>query len=304
MSQGYEALRHGAAWMDLSARGRITARGRDRALLHTITTNEIKKMTPGIAATPSCSTRRTNPGRSQPTMPGRPLPDRHRARPAREGAPAHPPLHHRRPGGTRRHHRRNRVHRRGRSGGRGMPHPAGDSIAPFTVTGQPGYRIYCAAPGRLKSSGNSRPPAPSLHLRRTPGSSASRTESRFTASTSATPPSPRKPKELTPSASPRDATSARRSWSGCARRATSTKAGARGTRSRRTGGTRHQAHRQRGRSRRNHVVGVLARRRQGGWPGYRTHAVCRAGHGAGRGQSGVVTTCPRRVSQFVRAVIC
>ncbi|MDE3165249.1 MAG: folate-binding protein YgfZ [Acidobacteriota bacterium] len=48
MSNGYEALRAGAAWMDLSTRGRILARGRDRArLLHNITTNEVKKMMPG-----------------------------------------------------------------------------------------------------------------------------------------------------------------------------------------------------------------------------------------------------------------
>src|SRR4051794_20049844 len=48
MSIGYEALRNGVAWLDLSARGRIVARGRDRArLLHAITTNEVKKMTPG-----------------------------------------------------------------------------------------------------------------------------------------------------------------------------------------------------------------------------------------------------------------
>ena len=45
---GYQALRHGAAWMDLSARGRIEVRGRDRArLLHAITSNEVKKLTPG-----------------------------------------------------------------------------------------------------------------------------------------------------------------------------------------------------------------------------------------------------------------
>src|SRR5258708_38953633 len=51
MSPGYEALRHGAAWMDLSARGRIIVRGRDRArLLHNITSNEVKKMTPGMSA--------------------------------------------------------------------------------------------------------------------------------------------------------------------------------------------------------------------------------------------------------------
>jgi folate-binding protein YgfZ len=48
MSEGYDALRGGAAWLDLSARGRIVARGRDRArLLHNITSNEVKKMTLG-----------------------------------------------------------------------------------------------------------------------------------------------------------------------------------------------------------------------------------------------------------------
>src|SRR5256886_1642524 len=51
MTPGYQALRHGAAVIDLSARGRIVARGRDRArLLHAITTNEVKKMTPGTGA--------------------------------------------------------------------------------------------------------------------------------------------------------------------------------------------------------------------------------------------------------------
>ena len=49
MHQGYEALRRGAAWMDLSARGRIAVRGRDRArLLHNLTTNEVKKLPPGF----------------------------------------------------------------------------------------------------------------------------------------------------------------------------------------------------------------------------------------------------------------
>jgi aminomethyltransferase len=48
MSKGYQALRHVAGWMDVSTRGRIIARGRDRArLLHNVTTNEVKKMTPG-----------------------------------------------------------------------------------------------------------------------------------------------------------------------------------------------------------------------------------------------------------------
>src|SRR5271157_3842122 len=48
MDSGYEALRHGAAWMDLSARGRIAVYGRDRArLLHNLTSNEVRKLAPG-----------------------------------------------------------------------------------------------------------------------------------------------------------------------------------------------------------------------------------------------------------------
>jgi tRNA-modifying protein YgfZ len=48
MSPGYEALHHGAALVDLSGRGRILVRGRDRArLLHNLTSNEVKKLPPG-----------------------------------------------------------------------------------------------------------------------------------------------------------------------------------------------------------------------------------------------------------------
>src|ERR1035438_8733862 len=48
MSKGDEALRQGAAWLDLDGRGRIVAAGRNRArLLHAITSNEVKKMVPG-----------------------------------------------------------------------------------------------------------------------------------------------------------------------------------------------------------------------------------------------------------------
>jgi folate-binding protein YgfZ len=48
MTEGYEALRRGAAILDLSACGRILVRGRDRArLLHNVTSNEVKKLTPG-----------------------------------------------------------------------------------------------------------------------------------------------------------------------------------------------------------------------------------------------------------------
>src|SRR5215475_4060314 len=48
MTTGYEALRKGAAVLDLSERAVIAARGRDRArLLHNLTSNEVKKMVPG-----------------------------------------------------------------------------------------------------------------------------------------------------------------------------------------------------------------------------------------------------------------
>jgi tRNA-modifying protein YgfZ len=45
---GYGALRESAAWIDLSARGKICVNGDDRArLLHAITTNHIQELTPG-----------------------------------------------------------------------------------------------------------------------------------------------------------------------------------------------------------------------------------------------------------------
>jgi tRNA-modifying protein YgfZ len=45
---GYDALRNDAAWLDLSARGRIYATGEDRArLLHAMTTNHVQQLTPG-----------------------------------------------------------------------------------------------------------------------------------------------------------------------------------------------------------------------------------------------------------------
>jgi folate-binding protein YgfZ len=48
MTEGYEALRRGAAVLNLNERGRIAVRGRDRVrLLHNITSNDVKKMTPG-----------------------------------------------------------------------------------------------------------------------------------------------------------------------------------------------------------------------------------------------------------------
>jgi len=45
---GYDALRTGAAWLDLSARGKIKLTGEDRSrLLHAMTTNHIQQLTPG-----------------------------------------------------------------------------------------------------------------------------------------------------------------------------------------------------------------------------------------------------------------
>jgi tRNA-modifying protein YgfZ len=45
---GYDALRERAAWLDLSARGKIKLTGEDRArLLHAMTTNHIQQLAPG-----------------------------------------------------------------------------------------------------------------------------------------------------------------------------------------------------------------------------------------------------------------
>jgi aminomethyltransferase len=46
--QGYNELRGGAAWLDVSGRGKIRVAGEDRArLLHAMTTNHIQQLTPG-----------------------------------------------------------------------------------------------------------------------------------------------------------------------------------------------------------------------------------------------------------------
>src|SRR6516164_7900289 len=48
MTNGYSSLRHGAAWLDLSSHGRIIARGRDTArFLHNVTSNDVKTMVHG-----------------------------------------------------------------------------------------------------------------------------------------------------------------------------------------------------------------------------------------------------------------
>ncbi len=48
MALGYRALRESAAWLDLAGRGKIVARGQDRArLLHAMTTNHVEQLAPG-----------------------------------------------------------------------------------------------------------------------------------------------------------------------------------------------------------------------------------------------------------------
>ena len=48
MTPGYRALRESAAWLELAGRGKIVARGQDRArLLHAMTTNHVEQLAPG-----------------------------------------------------------------------------------------------------------------------------------------------------------------------------------------------------------------------------------------------------------------
>ncbi|HYM09862.1 MAG TPA: hypothetical protein VEU62_03975, partial [Bryobacterales bacterium] len=47
-SPGYIALHESAAWLDLSARGKIRATGRDRVrFLHNLLSNDVKGLRPG-----------------------------------------------------------------------------------------------------------------------------------------------------------------------------------------------------------------------------------------------------------------
>jgi tRNA-modifying protein YgfZ len=47
-TNGYEALHTGAAWLDLSSRGKIRVTGEDRArLLHAMSTNQVEQLKPG-----------------------------------------------------------------------------------------------------------------------------------------------------------------------------------------------------------------------------------------------------------------
>jgi folate-binding protein YgfZ len=148
MSEGYDALRQGAAWLDLDTRGRILARGRDRArLLHAITSNEVKKMVPGD----SCYAFLLSPqGRIQADLHLLCLADHFLI-------DTEPELREK----VHQHIRRyiiadqvelEDVTTQTASIGVEGPNtadlqlPAGDhTVAPFTITGQPGFRLYCPA---------------------------------------------------------------------------------------------------------------------------------------------------------------
>jgi len=153
MTEGYAALRQGAAWLDLDSRGRIVARGRDRArLLHAVSSNEVKKM----AAGDSCYAFLLNPqGRIQADIHLLCLADRFlidTEAGLREKVRQH----------IRRYIIADQVELEDvteQTASIGVEGPAAASlelppgdrtVAPFTVTGQPGFRIYCPAEGKTE----------------------------------------------------------------------------------------------------------------------------------------------------------
>ncbi|HEX3748708.1 MAG TPA: hypothetical protein VHW09_32500 [Bryobacteraceae bacterium] len=147
MTVGYTALLDTAAWLDLDARGRIVARGRDRArLLHNLTSNEVKKMNLGD----SCYAFLLNPqGRIQADLHLLCLADHFLI-------DTDPGLREKVLQHIRRYIIADQVELTdvsGETSSIGVEGPKaqdlkleiGDyTIAPFTVTGQPGYRIYCS----------------------------------------------------------------------------------------------------------------------------------------------------------------
>ena len=222
MTEGYHALRQGAAWLDLDSRGRIVARGRDRArLLHNITSNEVKKDGPRRQLLRLPAQLRRDAFRPICTCSAWPTISSSTPIPAcaRKSRNLHPPLYHRRPGGARGRQRADRLDRRRRPVGGGgqtrirrphrranhrywparLPHllPRGE---------QSGNRLAARIAGR---PGRPRPTMPAW--------SASKTASRSTAKISAIPRCRRKPGSCRPSASTKDATWDRKSWSASAR---------------------------------------------------------------------------------------
>jgi aminomethyltransferase len=167
MSEGYEALRRGAAWLDLSARGRITARGRDRVrLLHNISSNEVKKMTPGAG----CYAFLLNPqGRIQADLHLLCFADHFLI-------DTEPEFREKILNLIRRYIIADQVELEdvtSQTAAIGVEGPLAESLrlpdgctkAPFSLTGQPGYRIYCAPGdvakivGQLEAAG-ARPATP------------------------------------------------------------------------------------------------------------------------------------------------
>jgi len=161
MSEGYEALRAGAAWLDLSARGRITARGRDRVrLLHNLASNEVKKMTPGSGCYAFLLNQQ---GRIQADLCLLCCEDHFLI-------DTEPDLREKVLNLIRRYIISDQVELEdltSQTAAIGVEGPLAESLqppegctkAPFSLTGQPGYRIYCAAgemtkiAGRLEAAG-------------------------------------------------------------------------------------------------------------------------------------------------------
>jgi aminomethyltransferase len=155
MSEGYEALRAGAAWLDLSARGRITARGRDRVrLLHNITSNEVKKMTPGNGCYAFLLNQQ---GRIQADLCLLCCEDHFLI-------DTEPELREKVLNLIRRYIISDQVELEdvtSRTAAIGVEGPLAEALqppdgctkAPFSLTGQPGYRIYCAAGDMTKIAG-------------------------------------------------------------------------------------------------------------------------------------------------------
>jgi folate-binding protein YgfZ len=147
MTSGYQALRHGAAWLDLSARGRIVARGRDRArFLHNVSSNDVKKMTPGD----HCYAFLLTPQ-------GRIVADLYLiCRPDDFLIDTEPDLREKVRAQILKYKVADQIELEDvteQTAAIGVEGPAAPSIArpgavPISVTGQPGYRIYCA-PGEV-----------------------------------------------------------------------------------------------------------------------------------------------------------
>jgi aminomethyltransferase len=143
MTDGYRALREGAAWLDLSDRARWIARGRDRArFLHNVTSNNIKAMTPGASLYAFCLTPQ-----------GRIVGDLYiLCRPDDFLIDSEPELREK----LRAHILKYKVADQieledvtdstasiGVEGPSTPTPPEGATTMPFTLTGQPGYRIIC-----------------------------------------------------------------------------------------------------------------------------------------------------------------